>query len=141
MVLVCICYLRRESRYDMLRVQMDNLLKSHKDLRDRLASICSGYGDILSLVTPPASIGAEPSPGPDLRYIQLVAHIRFVSVHAKHRNMAASIFYLRSSLIDWSGTSASSMATHLKTHPLYPIRLHSAPPLCPPLKFLVRCRC
>jgi hypothetical protein len=64
-----------ETRYDMLRVQMDNLLKSHKDLLDRLGSICSSYGDILSLATPPASIGAEPSPGPDLRYIQLVEQL------------------------------------------------------------------
>jgi hypothetical protein len=59
----------------MLRVQTNNLLKSHKNLLDRLGSICSSYGDILALATPSASIGAEPSPRPDPRYIQLVEQL------------------------------------------------------------------
>ena len=64
-----------QTRYDMLRVQTDDLLKSHKKLLDRLGSICSSYGDILSLATPLTSIRAEPSPGPDPRYVQLVEQL------------------------------------------------------------------
>ena len=59
----------------MLRVQTDNLLKSHKKLLDRLGSICSSYGDILLLAAPLTSIGAEPYPGPDPRYVQLVEQL------------------------------------------------------------------
>jgi len=64
-----------QTRYDMLRVQTNNLLKSHKKLLDRLGSIYSSYGDILSLADPLTSIGVEPSPGLDPRYVQLVEQL------------------------------------------------------------------
>jgi hypothetical protein len=64
-----------QTRYDMLRVQMDNMFRSHKKLLDRLGSICSANSDILSLATSLTSIGSEPLPGPDPRYIQLVEQL------------------------------------------------------------------